>query len=57
MRILYHHRIASKDGQAVHVGEIIHVLRGQNHEVVIGPQVSPATATVGATAHAGPRQR
>src|SRR5581483_6427268 len=39
MRILYHHRIASKDGQAVHVEEIIHALRAAGHEVLlVGPQ-------------------
>ena len=39
MRILYHHRIASKDGQAVHVEEIIHALRTAGHEVLlVGPQ-------------------
>jgi glycosyltransferase involved in cell wall biosynthesis len=38
MRILYHHRIASKDGQAVHVEEIVHALRANGHEVLlVGP--------------------
>ncbi|MAT52317.1 MAG: group 1 glycosyl transferase [Porticoccaceae bacterium] len=35
MKILYHHRIASKDGQYVHVEEIIKALRGRGHEVVV----------------------
>lgn len=35
MKILYHHRIASKDGQYVHVEEIINALTEQGHEVVI----------------------
>lgn len=39
MKILYHHRIRSKDGQYVHVEEMIHALRGLGHEVVI---VAPA---------------
>ena len=38
MRILYHHRIRSKDGQFVHVEELIHALRQQGHEVrIAGP--------------------
>lgn len=35
MKILYHHRIASKDGQNVHVEEIIHALRELGHEVFV----------------------
>lgn len=35
MKILYHHRIASKDGQYVHVDEIIKALRALGHEVII----------------------
>lgn len=39
MRILYHHRTASKDGQAVHIEELIHALREQGHEVfVVAPE-------------------
>jgi glycosyltransferase involved in cell wall biosynthesis len=39
MRILYHHRIRSKDGQFVHVEELIHALRAQGHEVhIAGPR-------------------
>jgi len=41
MKILYHHRIASKDGQYVHVEEIIKSLRFHGHEVVI---VAPSIA-------------
>ena len=38
MKILYHHRTASKDGQAVHIDEMIHALRGLGHEVrVVSP--------------------
>ena len=41
MKILYHHRIASKDGQFVHVEEIIHSLRKQGHTVrIVSPQVN-----------------
>lgn len=40
MKILYHHRIASKDGQFVHVEEIIKALESQGHEVMlVGPSV------------------
>ena len=35
MKILYHHRIASKDGQYVHVSEIIRALESQGHEVLV----------------------
>jgi glycosyltransferase involved in cell wall biosynthesis len=38
MKILYHHRIASKDGQFVHVEELTRALSAQGHEVlIIGP--------------------
>lgn len=40
MKILYHHRIASKDGQYVHVEELVNALRQLGHEVIIvGPSV------------------
>lgn len=42
MKILYHHRIASKDGQYVHIEELIHSLRQLGHELVI---VEPAQLT------------
>ncbi|MFZ5835912.1 MAG: glycosyltransferase family 4 protein [Pseudomonadota bacterium] len=38
MKILFHHRIASRDGQAVHMDEMIDALRGLGHEVfLVGP--------------------
>ena len=38
MRVLYHHRTASRDGQAVHIDEMIAALRALGHEVeVIAP--------------------
>ena len=38
MRVLYHHRTASRDGQAVHIDEIVSSLRSQGHDVcVVGP--------------------
>lgn len=35
MKILYHHRIASKDGQYVHVEEIIKALKLLGHEIIV----------------------
>ncbi|MET0106816.1 MAG: glycosyltransferase family 4 protein [Sedimenticola sp.] len=35
MKILYHHRIASKDGQYVHIEEIVTALRELGHEVLL----------------------
>ena len=41
MKILYHHRTASKDGQAVHIEEMIAAMRAQGHEVrVVAPAAS-----------------
>lgn len=40
MKILYHHRTASADGQAVHIEELVSALRQLGHEVrVVGPAV------------------
>jgi glycosyltransferase involved in cell wall biosynthesis len=35
MKILYHHRTASKDGQAVHIEEMIAAMRKLGHEVMV----------------------
>ena len=44
MKILYHHRIASKDGQFVHIDEIIRGLTQEGHEVfLVGPPVHENT--------------
>ena len=44
MKILYHHRIRSKDGQFVHVEELVHALRALGHEVIIvAPTASEKT--------------
>lgn len=41
MKILYHHRIASKDGQYVHIEGIVGALRRLGHEVVLtGPELA-----------------
>lgn len=38
MKILYHHRIRSKDGQYVHLEEMVHALLALGHEVeLVGP--------------------
>jgi len=42
MKILYHHRIASKDGQYVHIEELIKSFRLLGHEVIV---VEPAQLT------------
>ena len=39
MKILYHHRTRSKDGQSVHIQEMIAALRALGHEVIL---VAPA---------------
>lgn len=40
MKILYHHRTASKDGQAVHIEEMISAMIGLGHQVrVVAPAV------------------
>lgn len=45
MRVLYHHRTASRDGQAVHIDEIVSSLRTQGHEVcVVGPDAGGAAS-------------
>ena len=50
MKILYHHRIASKDGQNVHVEEIIRALRELGHEVLV---VAPAVHDESEFGHEG----
>ncbi|MDD2725339.1 MAG: glycosyltransferase family 4 protein [Methylovulum sp.] len=35
MKILYHHRIASKDGQYVHIDELITALKDLGHEIIM----------------------
>jgi glycosyltransferase involved in cell wall biosynthesis len=44
LTILYHHRTRSRDGQSVHIDELIQALRDQGHKVVVvEPQRVPAT--------------
>ncbi len=41
MKILYHHRIRSKDGQYVHLEEMVTALRALGHEVIlVGPKAT-----------------
>ncbi|HET6724717.1 MAG TPA: glycosyltransferase family 4 protein [Gammaproteobacteria bacterium] len=41
MKILYHHRISSRDGQYVHIDELTTALRHSGHEVIMaGPRVA-----------------
>ena len=48
MRILYHHRTASKDGQAVHIEEMVAALRELGHEVrVVAPDIGGAQDSEG----------
>lgn len=35
LTILYHHRTRARDGQSVHIDELIHALRGLGHKVVV----------------------
>jgi glycosyltransferase involved in cell wall biosynthesis len=45
LRILYHHRTRSRDGQSIHIDEMIHALRRLGHEViVVEPRRIEATA-------------
>lgn len=45
MKILYHHRIASKDGQFVHIEELTHSLKKRGHEIImVGPAVVESDA-------------
>ena len=51
MRILYHHRIASKDGQITHIEEMVDALRALGHEVqVVGPDVHRSDTGQGGSA-------
>jgi glycosyltransferase involved in cell wall biosynthesis len=44
MKILYHHRTASKDGQAVHIEEMIDAMRALGHQVqVVAPSMGTQT--------------
>lgn len=41
MKILYHHRVASKDGQYVHIEEIVNALTSLGHEIhMVAPKMT-----------------
>ena len=49
MKVLYHHRTASKDGQAVHIEEMVNALRQQGHQVlVVAPSMGAEDGKQGA---------
>lgn len=48
MKILYHHRTVSKDGQDVHITELINAFREQGHEVVVVAPPQQQDAAFGA---------
>lgn len=49
MKILYHHRTASKDGQAVHIEEMIEAMRANGHQVrVVAPTIGAQAEQQGA---------
>lgn len=51
MRILYHHRIASRDGQVTHIEEMIAALTALGHEVrLVGPEVHHGDSGKGGSA-------
>ncbi len=51
MRILYHHRIASRDGQTTHIEEMVHALQQQGVEVrIVGPDVHKSDSGEGGSA-------
>jgi glycosyltransferase involved in cell wall biosynthesis len=50
MKILYHHRTRSKDGQYVHIEEMITALRQLGHEVIVVAPPSAETESFGSDA-------
>ncbi|OAN51564.1 glycosyltransferase family 4 protein [Magnetospirillum moscoviense] len=50
MKILYHHRTASRDGQDVHIEEMVAAMRRQGHEVLV---VAPGGAKGASFGHDG----
>jgi len=52
LKILYHHRTRSKDGQYVHISELINALRRLGHEVMVVAPAATERARFGADAGA-----
>ena len=54
MKILYHHRTASRDGQSTHIEEMIRGLRAEGHSVVeSSPQIADHNASGGSPGWVG----
>ncbi|MCY7305744.1 MAG: glycosyltransferase family 4 protein [Rhodoferax sp.] len=54
MKILYHHRTASRDGQSTHIDEMIRGLRAEGHSVIeSAPQVAKDNGTGGSSGWVG----
>ncbi len=49
MRILFHHRIASRDGQSVHLEELMAALKAQGHDILLVGPKSFASAGFGSS--------
>ena len=52
MKILYHHRTRSKDGQYVHISELVSALRALGHEVIVVAPAATERVQFGANAGA-----
>jgi glycosyltransferase involved in cell wall biosynthesis len=50
VKILYHHRVRSKDGQAVHIEELVAALRRRGHEVIVSAPAGSDGAAFGSDA-------
>jgi glycosyltransferase involved in cell wall biosynthesis len=51
LKILFHHRVASRDGQSVHIEELTGALAAQGHEIVmVGPSAWSQTGFGGSNA-------
>ncbi len=50
MKILYHHRTLSRDGQSVHIDELVRALRDLGHEVLVVGPTQHAKASFGSDA-------
>lgn len=50
MKILYHHRTLSRDGQSVHIDELVRALRDLGHDVLVVGPTQHANASFGSDA-------
>lgn len=50
MKILYHHRTLSRDGQSVHIDELVRALRDRGHDVLVVGPTQHANASFGSDA-------